>query len=161
MPVPEACGGTGWVFVYPAGRAKALQMSSATRPVSPGRPQKCQCGCCCCGSLIRAVEWPPRRNLCAALFSGSAYGAHKSAASGHLIIVIIPIMPSIPSISPSISPSILIIVSIRSGNLVANWDANLVPALSLLLSPSLSLSCCVRIFVAQFATQIINSKWKL
>lgn len=74
-------------------------------------------------------------------------GAHKSVASGHLIIVIISIIPSI----------IIIIVSIRSGNLVANWDANLAP---LSLPPSLCFLLS-QIFVAQFATQIINSEWKL
>lgn len=77
-------------------------------------------------------------------------GAHKSVAAGHLIIVII---SSIPIIIP-------IIISIRSGNLVANWDANLVPVAPR-PPPFLFLLLAVRIFVAQFATQIINSKWKL
>lgn len=119
-------------------------------------PQKCQCGCWRCGSLIRAaVEWPLCRNLCAALFCALPHaigGAHKSVAAGHLIIVIISIMASI-----------IIIISIRSGNLVANWDANLVPVPLPLppLSFSFSRTVAVRIFVAQFATQIINSKWKL
>lgn len=78
-------------------------------------------------------------------------GAHKSVAAGHLIIVIISSIPIIP---------IIIIISIRSGNLVANWDANLVPVAPR-PPPFLFLLLAVRIFVAQFATQIINSKWKL
>lgn len=54
-----------WLSFCPSGtrRQSALSLSLFLSR-SCNWPQKCQCGCWRCGSLIRAVEWPP----CAATF---------------------------------------------------------------------------------------------
>lgn len=81
-------------------------------------------------------------------------GAHKSVAAGHLIIVIISIIPIIIISS---------IRSIRSGNLVANWDANLVPvAPPSSLSPSRNPNLCRSICYANYKQQmetVIKTDW--